>query len=575
MSQVIQTPEQQTYLSKLLGFDYTIKYKPGAHNTVADALLRIVPTEATCFTLTMPHCLFLDQLRHTLLQDPQYVGLVHDIQSRPDSHSDLSVHQDLIIRHGRIWLPFPCPLTESLLEEFHSSPIAGHADIAKTFQRLRQNFDWPSIRADVRRYVSHCVICQQTKYEAKKPAGLLQPIPVSTNVWEDLALDFITGLPCSHGFTVILVVVDRYSKATHFGALPAHYMAYKVAVLFLDTVCKLHGFPRSLISDRDPIFISKFWRELFKLSGTKLRMSTAYHPQTNGQTEVLNKTLEQYLRAYVHRQPAHWFRFLSLAELSYNTATHVGTALSPFEVVYGKAPPTVIQYLWGSSSVEAVDHLLSSRQTMHEALQRRLRKVQETMKASADKHRRDLSFAVGDWVYVRLRPYRQTSMAPAYSKLAKRYYGPFEVCERIGPVAYKLRLPASSRIHPVFHVSLLKLHKGPLPLSSKSLPAASVDNHPLVAPVHLLDWRQDHSSSPPTTQVLVQWEGQAPEDSTWERWDDLRHTHNLEDKVAFGVGSVDTNTEDTESNHKVTDDNNINSRPKRDIVKPTYLRDYV
>lgn len=128
------------------------------------------------------------------------------------------------------------------------------------------------------------------------------------------------------------------------------------------------------------------------------------------------------------------------------------------------------------------------RETIHATLQRRLRKMQEAMKATADRHRRDLSFRVGDWVYVCLRPYRQTSVAPAYSKLAKHCYGPFEVVECIGAVAYRLQLPPSSRIHPVFHVSLLKLHKGPLPSSPVTLPTASTDNHPLVAPLAILNW---------------------------------------------------------------------------------------
>lgn len=184
------------------------------------------------------------------------------------------------------------------MEEFHSSPLGGHSGVAKMLHRLRQNFDWPSVRADVRHFVAQCSVCQQTKYETKRPAGLLHPLPIPAAVWEeDVSIDFITGLPCSHGFTVILVVVDRFSKGVYFGALPTHYTAYKVVVLFLDCVCKLHGFPRSIVSDRDPVFVSHFWRELFKLSGTKLRMSTAYHPQTDGQTEVVNRTLEQYLRA--------------------------------------------------------------------------------------------------------------------------------------------------------------------------------------------------------------------------------------------------------------------------------------
>ena len=242
-------------------------------------------------------------------------------------------------------------------------------------------------------------------------------------MWEDLSLDFITGLPMSQGYTVILVVVDRYSKGAHFGALPAQHIASKVATLFFDMVCKHHGFPRSLVSDRDPIFISSFWREIFRLSGTKLRMSTAYHPQTDGQTEVLNRTLEQYLRSYVHNKPSHWFR--TLAEWSYSTTMHSSTGVSPFEVVYGKPPPSLLHYEPGTSTIEAADDFLATCTTLHQTLQRRLRKAQDVMKQTADKHRRNVQFAINDCVYVRLRPHRQSSLAPGYTKLAKRFYGPF------------------------------------------------------------------------------------------------------------------------------------------------------
>ena len=261
MSQVIQTPEQQNYLVKLLGYDYEIKYKPGSTNIVADALSRI--SDGVCLSFSVPHLDFLDKLRHTLTQDPQYIELLQAIQSRPTEHPSLSVHKDLIFRQGRIWIPFPNPFTSILLAEFHSSPLGGHTGVAKTVHRVRQNFDWPNLRADVRQFVSQCPICQLTKYETKKPGGLLQPLPPPAAVWEDLSLDFIIGLPSSQGFIVILVVVDRFSKGAHFGGLPTHYSAFKVASLFLDMVCKHHGFPWSLFPIGTTFFSAPFGVSFF------------------------------------------------------------------------------------------------------------------------------------------------------------------------------------------------------------------------------------------------------------------------------------------------------------------------
>ena len=193
-----------------------------------------------------------------------------------------------------------------------------------------------------------------------------------------------------------MAVVERFSKGTHFGTLPTQFTAHTVAQLFLDIVCKLHGFPRSLISNRDPIFISKFWRELFRLSGTKLRMSTAYHPQSDGQTEVLNRTLEQYLLSFVHHKPSQWGKFLSLAEWFYNTKCHSSTNLFPYEVTYGKPPPEIPDYTPGAFTVDAVDFLLSSKQDMFDALCQKLERTQTQMKSYADLHRRDVSFNAGD-----------------------------------------------------------------------------------------------------------------------------------------------------------------------------------
>lgn len=174
------------------------------------------------------------------------------ISQHPTSHPDFSIHRDLIFHKSKIWFPFNARFISLLLEEFHTNLLGGHMGMAKTLHRLHQNFDWPQMHSDVYRYVSQCMVFQQIKYKIKKPTGLLQPLPTPSSIWEDLPIDFIIGLPQSNGFTTILVVVDKFSKEAYFRALPTQYTACKTTILFLDMVCKLHGFPCSLVSYRDP-----------------------------------------------------------------------------------------------------------------------------------------------------------------------------------------------------------------------------------------------------------------------------------------------------------------------------------
>jgi hypothetical protein len=288
-------------------------------------------------------------------------------------------------------------------------------------------------------------------------------------------MDFIKGLPISQGASVIMVVVDRLSKYAHFISVAHPFTASKIASLFMQHVFKLHGLPVSIVTDRDAVFTSSFWHEMFTLQGVSLAMSSAYHPQSDGQTEVVNKCLEHYLRCYAGETPKAWSHWLAMAEYWYNTNYHASSKLTPFETLYGILPPKLIEYIPGTSRNQAVDDTLRSREQTLSLLRHNLLAAQERQKSQYDRRHTERSFVPGDLVYLRLQPYRQKTLAiRKYLKLSPRFYGPFLVTKKIGEVAYRLDLPSESKIHPVFHVSCLKKKLGQRSILLRTLPP--VDN---------------------------------------------------------------------------------------------------
>lgn len=268
--------------------------------------------------------------------------------------------------------------------------------------RISRLFFWPKLKQDVITWVQGCDVCCRSNAAGGLYPGLLQPLPIPDQAWTHISMDFIEGLPKSQGKNVILVVVDRFTKYGHFIPLSHPFTAQSVAKAFLDQVYKLHGQPLSIVTDRDKVFTSNFWKELFKMMGTSLDMTSAYHPQSDGQTERLNQCLENYLRCMVHQNPKLWLQWLPLAELWYNTNYHSSLKATPFETLYGYPPPLhSVQTYLPSSDTEAKDFMQQRTQRLQE-LKENLQQAQHRMKFYADKKRVEREFEVGDMVYLKL-----------------------------------------------------------------------------------------------------------------------------------------------------------------------------
>lgn len=437
------TLDYQRWLTRILGYDFDIEYKVGAENRVADGLSRIVHYTTIeviprFFALTLPASLQAQDIYAEVDQNENIQHLIAKVSSGEAPKEGFTVVQGRLFYKGRLFLPSNLIHIPVILRECHDSLLGGHSGVLKTLQRIRATFYWPKMRKRVQEYVAECEIFQTHKYSTRVPAVLLQPIDIPNQIWEDISMDFIEGLPVSRGWNVIFVVVDRLSKYSHFIAMKHSFTAADVAQKFVESVVKLHGFPRSIISDRDKIFLSTFWKDCFMAAGTTLRFSMAFHPQSDGQTEVLNRCLETYLCCFASVHPKTWSKYLMWAELWYNTSYHTAIRCTPFQMVYDREPHALLRFEEGSTKNFELETMLRDRDVMLQDVKQHLLRAQDIMKNNADKKRRDLEFEVGVKIYLKLRPYRQQTVSRRLcQKLAARYYGPYEVLKRIGTISQK------------------------------------------------------------------------------------------------------------------------------------------
>ncbi|KAK1693348.1 hypothetical protein QYE76_010045 [Lolium multiflorum] len=518
--QNLQSPLQRKAMARLMGLQFRIVYRQGAENKAADALSRIghlMTIQATSSVQPV----WMQEIVNSYVTDPDaQQRLVQLAIASPDDHG-YELSQGVIKFQGRVWIGANSALQTKIISALHSSAVGGHSGMQATYQRLKRLFAWHGMKAAVEDFVRQCNVCQHAKHTNTSPAGLLQPLPIPDGAWRDITMDFITGLPNSEGFDVILVVVDRFTKYSHFVPLRHPFTAPKVARVFVDKVVKLHGMPHSITSDRDCIFTSHFWKQLFAAVGTKLQYTTAYHPQTDGQSERVNQCLEMFLRCMVQENPKEWKRWLPLAEFWYNSTFHTSLGCSPFKALYGHDPN--LGALPAVDEASPIAGVLIDRAAQVETLKQHLTAAQNRMKIYADTKRSERVFEVGDNVLLKLQPYAQATVVNRkYPKLSYKYFGPYKVLERIGQVAYRLELPPSSQVHNVFHVSQIKEFRDDYSPVFAHLPKTPVLDVLDTLTEKILDRRLVKKGNTAIPQVLVKWTN-VPEDSaTWENWETLK-----------------------------------------------------
>ncbi|KAK2448849.1 hypothetical protein QL285_008096 [Trifolium repens] len=435
------------------------------------------------------------------------------------TNRDFKVGSDNILRcQGRVCVPDAMDLRNTILGEAHKSKLSIHPGATKMYQDLRQDFWWPGMKRDVAEFVASCLTCQKAKVEHQRPAGMLQSLDIPEWKWDSISMDFITGLPKTRRkHDSIWVIVDRLTKSAHFLPVRITDTAAKLTDIYIAEIVRLHGIPSSIVSDRDPKFTSHFWKTLHEALGTKLRLSSAYHPQTDGQTERTNQSLEDLLRACVLDDRGSWDDVLPLIEFTYNNSFHASIGMAPYEALYGRRCQTPLCWYQDGESMIVGPEMVQQTTDKVRKIRAMMKVAQDRQKSYADRRRRPLEFEEGDHVFLRVTPTTGVGRALKAKKLTPKFIGPYQILERIGKVAYRIALPpVLSLIHDVFHVSQLRKYT---PDPSHVITPDDIqlrDNLSFeVPPIKIADKKMKRLRTKEIPLVKVIW-NEATGDTTWE-----------------------------------------------------------
>jgi len=450
--------------------------------------------------------------------DDRYRDLCKQVTKGGNIDKRFTITDDLLCWKNRIYVPEG--LRQRVIRSEHDSKVAGHFGRDRTMELLSRNFYWGNMERDVRKYCSECDICQRTKAPRHAKHGLLHPLELACKPWTHISTDFITDLPESEGATIILVLVDRFTKMAHFVPIKKKDSP-TVARAYLENIWKYHGFPEDVVSDRDTTFTGSFFTDLYNYLGIKRSMSTAYHTQTDGQTERINQIIESYLRSYCNYEQNDWASMLAMAEYAYNNSKHSVTKISPFYANYGFEArttwPTEIQFRNPAS--EMYGHYMTG---VHKRLTERLKEAVETMKKHYNKRRKEIApFKKGELVLLNGKNIRAKHRC---KKLEDKMLGPFEILSVGSNNRYcKLKLPEHWKLYPVFNIDLLERYKGTDP--KKQVIEIEADGEDWEMETIVASGPSDHN--PKEHVFLVTWKNYAQEENTWETYENVTE-HNKE-----------------------------------------------